>query len=93
MLPIFCILCSKENASCSVIGGFAEGYKTSCTQKYVYRQLASVQANSSIVQDTFRFPSSCCCHVSFTASPYTRIGVNIEGQRSQVSPAKTRRRK
>ena len=85
--------CVKENASCSMIGGSAEGYKTSCKQKYVYRQLASVLANSTIVQDTFRFPSSCCCHVSFTASPYTRIGLNIEGQRSQVSPAKTRRRK
>ena len=30
---------------------------------------------------------------SFTASPYTRMGVNIEDQTSQVSPAKTRRRK
>ena len=85
--------CVAENASCSTIGDIAEGYKTSCKQKYVYRQLASILTNGTIAQDTFRFASSCCCHVSFTASPYTRMGVNMQDQKSQVSPAKTRRRK
>ena len=83
--------CVTENASCSAIGGLAEGYKTSCKQKYVYRQLASILTNGTVIQDNFRFASSCCCHVSFT--PNTRMGVNIQDQTSQVSPAKTRRRK
>lgn len=88
----FCVR-SNENVSCSMIGGSAEGYKTSCKQKYVYRQLASVLSDGTVVPDTFRFPSSCCCHASFTANPYTRMGITINDQRSQVTPVKTSRRK
>ncbi|XP_076247306.1 uncharacterized protein LOC143187155 [Calliopsis andreniformis] len=84
--------CLEENTKCSMIGGGAEGYKTSCKQKYVYRQLASI-SNGTVVPDTFRFPSSCCCHASFTANVYTRMGINLDRERSQVTPIKTRRRK
>ncbi|KZC07439.1 Protein spaetzle, partial [Dufourea novaeangliae] len=57
--------CNKENTRCSVIGGPGEGYKTSCRQKYVYRQLAAVLSDGTVIPDTFKFPSSCCCHVTF----------------------------
>nr|XP_031847857.1 protein spaetzle-like [Nomia melanderi] len=77
--------CSNENTSCNVIGGPGEGYRTTCKQKYVYRQLAAVLSDGTMVPDTFKFPSSCCCHIMFTGSPFTRMG--------QVTPAKTRRRK
>ncbi|CAK9802358.1 Protein spaetzle [Anthophora quadrimaculata] len=77
--------CRKESHSCTMFGGLAEGYKTSCKQKYVYRQLAAVLEDGTLVPDTFRFPSSCCCHVTFNASPLTH--------RSLVTPTKTRRRK
>lgn len=85
--------CINENASCSSIGGLAEGYKTSCRQRYVYRQLASVMEDGTIVPDTFRLPSSCCCHVSFNGNAYTRMGVKIVDQKTQVTPVKTRKRK
>lgn len=82
--------CSMENKSCSVIGGISEGYKTSCKQKYVYRQLASLSTDGNLVQDAFRMPSSCCCHVSFNGNPLARIGINAVDQRGQVSPFKPR---
>ena len=85
--------CENEGVSCSMIGAPAEGYTTICQQKYIYRQLASIRSNNTIVQDTFRFPSSCCCKALFTAGPRMRIGLNIADQRSQISPAKMRRRK
>ncbi|XP_015428959.1 PREDICTED: uncharacterized protein LOC107185720 [Dufourea novaeangliae] len=86
--------CNKENTRCSVIGGPGEGYKTSCRQKYVYRQLAAVLSDGTVIPDTFKFPSSCCCHVTFIGSPLTRLGVTSIGEeRSHATPAKTRRRK
>ncbi|KAF3429796.1 hypothetical protein E2986_01479, partial [Frieseomelitta varia] len=69
--------CRTEGASCSVIGEIAAGYKTVCKQKYIYRELASVLEDGSIVPDSFRFPSSCCCHAVFTGNPFTRMGVGI----------------
>nr|XP_012148950.1 PREDICTED: protein spaetzle-like isoform X1 [Megachile rotundata] len=85
--------CMQENASCSAIGGLAEGYKTTCRQRYVYRQLKSITEDGNLVDDTFRLPSSCCCHVSFSGNVLTRMGVNIGGQKTQVTPVKTRKRK
>ncbi|XP_054014432.1 neurotrophin 1-like [Hylaeus anthracinus] len=85
--------CSKENVSCNVIGNLAEGYTTKCKQKYVYRQLAAVLSDGTVVPDTFKFPSSCCCHVSFVGNPYTRMGVIGGVEKSQFTPVKTRRRK
>ncbi|KAF7394842.1 hypothetical protein HZH66_008016 [Vespula vulgaris] len=37
--------CSNENSECNIINGLAEGYKTTCKQKYIYRQLAAVSNN------------------------------------------------
>ncbi|CAD1477313.1 unnamed protein product [Heterotrigona itama] len=69
--------CRTNGASCSVIGEIAAGYKTVCKQKYIYRELASVLEDGSIVPDSFRFPSSCCCHAFFTGNPFTRMGLGI----------------
>lgn len=69
--------CRADGASCSVISEIAAGYKTVCKQKYIYRELASILEDGSIVPDSFRFPSSCCCHAVFTGNPYTRMGVGI----------------
>ncbi|XP_076640024.1 uncharacterized protein LOC143351868 isoform X1 [Colletes latitarsis] len=85
--------CSKENVSCNLIGNLAEGYKTNCKQKYVYRQLAAVLSDGSIVPDRFIFPSSCCCHILFTANPYIRMGLISGEPKRNVTPIKTRRRK
>ncbi|XP_033331476.1 protein spaetzle [Megalopta genalis] len=86
--------CSMESASCNVIGSPGEGYKTTCKQKYVYRQLAAVLSDGTMVPDTFKFPSSCCCHLTFTGSPFPRMAFNAGGQRSNnMTPAKPRRKK
>lgn len=50
-----------------MIDGFAEGYITTCKQKYIYRELSALSDNGEIVRDYFRFPASCCCHVQFNA--------------------------
>ncbi|KAL6436723.1 hypothetical protein ACFW04_004866 [Cataglyphis niger] len=57
--------CKEENAKCRMIDGFAEGYITTCKQKYIYRELSALSDNGEIVRDYFSFPASCCCHVQF----------------------------
>lgn len=70
--------CRNQGAECKMIDGFAEGYATSCEQKYIYRQLTAIATDGSIGREFFRFPASCCCHVQFTgiasrfASPFAR---------------------
>ncbi|GAB1868614.1 Protein spaetzle [Camponotus japonicus] len=59
--------CKEENSKCRMIDGFAEGYTTTCKQKYIYRELSAISENDEIVRDYFRFPASCCCHVQFNA--------------------------
>lgn len=71
----------NDGQECNMIQGFAEGYKTSCKQKYIYRELAAVGSNGNIVKDQFRFPSSCCCHVKFIGDPTVRLGLGLD-QRS-----------
>ncbi|XP_053595060.1 protein spaetzle [Microplitis demolitor] len=66
--------CMTENSSCKLIEGFADGYATTCKQKYIYRQLAAIKPDGAIGSDLFRFPSSCCCHVKFVGLPMQRIG-------------------
>ncbi|KAL6424062.1 hypothetical protein ACFW04_009749 [Cataglyphis niger] len=74
-------VCLNDGQECNMIQGFAEGYKTSCKQKYIYRELAAVGSNGNIIKDQFRFPSSCCCHVKFIGDPTVRIGLGLD-QRS-----------
>ncbi|KMQ88412.1 protein spaetzle [Lasius niger] len=57
--------CLDENTKCRLIDGFAEGYITTCKQKYIYRELSAISDNGEIIRDYFRFPASCCCHVEF----------------------------
>lgn len=55
--------CMEENTKCRLIDGFAEGYITTCKQKYIYRELSAISDDGNIIRDYFRFPASCCCHV------------------------------
>ncbi|CAK9828194.1 Protein spaetzle [Anthophora retusa] len=64
--------CTKEGEGCKLIGGFAEGYVTTCKQKYIYRQLAAI-VDGSVSHELFRFPASCCCHVRF-------VGISTRGR-------------
>ncbi|RLU19236.1 hypothetical protein DMN91_007793 [Ooceraea biroi] len=60
LLPIL-----EANSKCRLIDGFAEGYVTTCKQKYIYRELSAISEDGEVVRDYFRFPASCCCHVQF----------------------------
>ncbi|KAL0129327.1 hypothetical protein PUN28_004198 [Cardiocondyla obscurior] len=71
-------VCVNEGQGCSMIDGFAEGYKTICKQKFIYRELAAVGSDGSIVKDQFRFPSSCCCHVKSINEPTVRLGLGLD---------------
>ncbi|XP_029668728.1 uncharacterized protein LOC115238788 [Formica exsecta] len=71
-------VCLNDGQECNMIQGFAEGYKTSCKQKYIYRELAAVGSSGNIVKDQFRFPSSCCCHVKFIGDPTVRLGLGLD---------------
>ncbi|KAI4502163.1 hypothetical protein M0802_002845 [Mischocyttarus mexicanus] len=67
---------SNENSKCSVISeNLNNGYKTTCKQKYIYRQMAAVSKNGNVNPDMFRFPSSCCCQIKFTGDPAARLGI------------------
>ncbi|CAL7943116.1 unnamed protein product [Xylocopa violacea] len=83
--------CSQESKSCRLISDFAQGYKTSCKQKFVYKQLTALKTDDhTVVQDNFAFPASCCCHVSFNGSPLTRIGLGTaNSEKGQITSGKT----
>ncbi|XP_011695318.1 PREDICTED: protein spaetzle-like [Wasmannia auropunctata] len=80
-------VCLNKGQACNVVDGFAEGYKTFCKQKYIYRELAAVATDGNIVKDHFRFPSSCCCHVRFVGDPTARLGAgqDLPNNRTQYS--------
>lgn len=65
--------CTKVGEGCNLVTGFAEGYVTSCEQKYIYRQLAAIVEDGSISHELFRFPASCCCGVRF-------VGTSLRGR-------------
>lgn len=66
--------CTEEDTKCRIIDGFAEGYVTTCKQKYIYRELSAISEKGEVVRDYFRLPASCCCHVQFKAdNEMTRV--------------------
>ncbi|KOC62325.1 Protein spaetzle [Habropoda laboriosa] len=72
--------CMQEDQGCNIIGGFAEGYVTTCKQKYIHRQLAAI-VDGAVSHELFRFPASCCCHVQFVGtSTRMRIGKTSNAQ-------------
>ncbi|XP_015588412.1 uncharacterized protein LOC107264549 isoform X2 [Cephus cinctus] len=76
--------CQNEDSECRIFDSVPNGYKTSCKQKYIYRQLMALMANGSVSPDLFRFPASCCCHAKFTGNVLTRMGMNF-GKTNQTS--------
>lgn len=58
-------MCAKEGSVCGDLDDYLPGgYKAFCKQKYIYRELVAVD-NGVVKKNTFRFPSSCCCHREF----------------------------
>lgn len=57
-------ICSKANHTCEIIDALPNGYYSSCTQKYVSRQILGVENGTEIVTDIF-LPANCCCHLYF----------------------------
>ncbi|XP_012230318.1 uncharacterized protein spz [Linepithema humile] len=78
-------ICTNEDQECSMSYGFAEGYKTSCKQKFIYRELVAMTSNGQIIKDQFSFPSSCCCHVKFTGNPQLRLNLELNLPRNQTT--------
>lgn len=72
--------CMEESKPCRVIDGFASGYETKCKQRYIYRQLAAVTKEGIISSELFRFPSSCCCAVTFKDPKRKRSLTQEEGE-------------
>lgn len=83
-------ICRKED-TCNVIGNLPLGYKSICKQKFIQRELLSVSSNGSMSPDTFLFPSSCCCHVTFTTN--TRMGFERQSQVKSIRKSSHQRRK
>ncbi|CAH4035624.1 unnamed protein product [Pieris brassicae] len=50
-----------ENASCSSIVFFQKGYKGSCVQKYVLRNMIALNDKNEIIERPFQVPSCCSC--------------------------------
>lgn len=65
-----------DKKPCKLIEGFSSGWKSTCKQKYVYRQFVAVrQSGGPPTVEAIPMPSSCCCHVKFTGDPEMRFGV------------------
>lgn len=57
-------ICADEDKECNFADKFPGGYKTTCKQKYVYRQLASLDPESGKPKMShFQLPSCCVCNV------------------------------
>ncbi|XP_022118145.1 protein spaetzle isoform X2 [Pieris rapae] len=50
-----------ENATCSSIAFFQKGYKGSCVQKYVLRNMIALNDKNEIIERPFQVPSCCSC--------------------------------
>ncbi|XP_043507239.1 protein spaetzle-like isoform X2 [Frieseomelitta varia] len=64
--------CLERDRSCRMISGLAHGYYTQCKQRYTYRQLWALNNEGAIVQDSFLFATSCCCHVKFRTDKFLK---------------------
>lgn len=59
-------VCAKEGSVCGDLDDYLPGgYRAFCKQKYIYRELVAVDEDGIVKKETFRFPSSCCCHREF----------------------------
>ncbi|XP_008201191.2 protein spaetzle [Tribolium castaneum] len=76
-------ICRKEGAACDLIGDRANGYITSCKQKYMLRRMMSLSENGDPVPDTFQLPSACCCSYRKDLSFLSRFGADDVSLRSK----------
>ncbi|XP_057330765.1 protein spaetzle-like isoform X2 [Microplitis mediator] len=63
-------ICEDESTSCKFIDGFADGYESTCKQKYIYKKLAAISQDGIASPDWFEMPVSCCCHVQYFGGGY-----------------------
>ena len=56
-------ICDKPNRPCEMTNGFPSSYQTLCRQKYIYRQLLSLDEYGNTVKEQFKFPGCCQCVV------------------------------
>ncbi|XP_046432482.1 uncharacterized protein LOC124185612 isoform X1 [Neodiprion fabricii] len=73
----------QNGGACKIIDKAILGYKTECTQKYVYRVMAALSKDMKGEKARVKMPSSCCCQIQFVGS---RIGGRIGIDKDQ-SPA------
>ncbi|XP_043276581.1 protein spaetzle-like [Venturia canescens] len=66
-------ICTAEKRPCKVIDGFSDGWKTTCKQTYIYRQLVAITRDGSIAPQLFKLPSSCKCFIKYTGDPFMRL--------------------
>ncbi|XP_055296614.1 neurotrophin 1-like [Sitodiplosis mosellana] len=55
--------CRSKGRTCKLIVSVPIGYRTECTQQFVYHDLLSLSPDGSGVKDTFPFPACCSCQV------------------------------
>lgn len=75
--------CVQEDVDCNLIDSFATGYKTTCKQKYIYRQLIAVSQGGHIVPMYFKFPASCCCHLKFHGDYDLRMNAKAQKETTE----------
>ncbi|CAD7082899.1 unnamed protein product [Hermetia illucens] len=53
--------CVNPNGPCSGDPSFPLGLQHECEQKYIYRQLVSVDSKGDVMKEFFRLPACCMC--------------------------------
>lgn len=56
-------MCRSKGRSCKPIVSVPIGYRTECTQQFVYHDLLSLSPDGNGIKDTFPFPACCSCAV------------------------------
>jgi Spaetzle len=54
-------LSRTPNAPCRFSETFGYGYTTECQQRYIYRQLLSLNDQNQLTKEVFKLPSCCKC--------------------------------